>query len=140
MQLSPARRPRALRKHAELRRGVVSRRRDAPPARAARRLPANLRAFADEGSRWRAKVVLLTRPTRLAGAELAALAPSWRSRVAHYNLVVLALGREPGVRVLDAAAHFPPASPGVFADECHFTDAGHRLMAEWLAEQLPRLR
>lgn len=98
---------------------------------------ANLRAFAVEGVSHGARVVLLTRPHR-SSAKALAEAEGWRSTIGDYNRALLAFARRENVPFLDVRERFE-SRPALFADECHFTGAGHDRMARILTEALPRI-
>jgi len=99
---------------------------------------ANLRGFAETARSAGARVVFLTRPTRATDAELQALAGSWRAQVPAYSRGLIEVGRELGVLVVDVRSWFA-GRPELFADECHFNEAGHSEMAERLAADLEQL-
>jgi lysophospholipase L1-like esterase len=80
------------------------------------------------------RVVLLTRPFTGSSPD-----PSWWKNTAPaYNRATIEVGTRTGVPVIDAYAYFEKY-PEYFADESHFTEAGHRRMADLVLEQIEPL-
>jgi len=95
---------------------------------------ANLRGFVRSGREHGVIVVLLTRPHR----DRLDNRDNWRKTVPEYNEALRSLvGLEhvPLIDVQRAAADHPE----LFIDECHFSTNGHRLAAQFIAQQLAPL-
>ena len=82
------------------------------------------------------RIVLLTRPFTGESPD-----PLWWKNLAPaYNATILDVGKRDGIPVIDVYSYFRD-TPEYFSDESHFTQAGHRRMAEFVYEQLrPLLR
>ncbi len=91
----------------------------------------NLKTMIDEVRQAGATPVLLTRP--FYGPVLDA--SGWKSRGPEYNLLTTRVAEEQGVLVIDLYSFFKEMDP-LFADESHFTDAGHRWAAALVLEHL----
>lgn len=106
---------------------------------------ANLQAFLDEARDHGAVAVFLTRPYRPSRDILEAADGNFRRFVPAYNDAVRAFAADTGAPFVDVQRRF--AAPGSghheasadFVDECHFSAAGRRAMAEMLAEELTEL-
>ena len=98
----------------------------------------NLRRFVALARRLNARPVLLTRPHELAVEQLRQ-ASGWRRTVPAYNRALLDVAAAQGVAAIDVRrwAHGRPTAP--FADESHFTFAGHEAFGNHLARELVRL-
>jgi lysophospholipase L1-like esterase len=94
----------------------------------------NLEAFLREGRRRHARVVLLTRPHEARTDEIRRQA-TWRAHVPEYNDAIRALARE-GATVVDVQGFFEARPRDLFIDECHFTSAGHDVMARFVRDEL----
>jgi len=95
---------------------------------------ANLRAFIDSAQTKGIVPVLLTRPHR-APAQALRREPTWRHDVPDYNAVALRVAHERHVPVVDVQRAFDER-PGLFVDECHFTEEGHHEMATLIDQAL----
>lgn len=100
---------------------------------------ANLRRMVALARGASARVVLLTRPYD-PGRRPGAPPDSWIRRAPDYNAVPLRLGRELEVPVFDAYRLFEHAGRDAFADDSHFTPAGHAKMAWKLLDFLVQER
>jgi lysophospholipase L1-like esterase len=77
------------------------------------------------------RIVLLTRP-------FTGESPNawwWKHVAPEYNAATIDVGKRNGVPVIDVYSYFR-YGPEYFNDESHFTEAGHRRMAEFVYEQL----
>jgi len=95
----------------------------------------NLIGFVSTGEDHATSVVLLTRPHRQSEDELRALEPSWMATIPLYNQCLRRLARERAVEMIDVQEHFSTL-PQLFADECHFTLAGHEEMARFVYQHI----
>ena len=76
-----------------------------------------------------------TWPHRDSEEQLRALAPNWRARVPDYNVELRAFAADERAFLIDVQRHFA-GGVELFADECHFNEAGRREMSRLLAERL----
>jgi len=98
----------------------------------------HLQAFVELAEGAGAAVVLLTRPYRFSAADLGPRA-AWRLAVPDYNERLGQVARETGAPMVDVARVYADRFPGEFADEAHFTLAGHDAFGQLLAAELRRL-
>jgi lysophospholipase L1-like esterase len=92
---------------------------------------ANLEEFIRVGKSRNIQVVLLTRPYR----GYANNPRWWITHAPIYNAAVLEVARNTGVTSIDVYTHFKD-TPDLFADDSHFTEEGHRAMAQFVVENL----
>jgi lysophospholipase L1-like esterase len=95
-----------------------------------------LEQIANLGEAHKIRIVLLTRPFTGESPH-----PLWWKHLAPaYNAATIDVGKRNGLPVIDVYSYFMHA-PEYFSDESHFTEAGHRRMAELMYERLrPLLR
>lgn len=98
----------------------------------------NLRRFVALARRLNARPVLLTRPHELAVEQLRQ-APGWRRTVPAYNRALLDVAVAEGVAAIDVRRWAHGRQPAPFADESHFTFAGHEAFGNHLAQEIVRL-
>ena len=96
---------------------------------------ANMERFRVEAARRGIPIAFLTRPHKLAPAELSKN-PTWRGAVPRYNAALVAWGASQGVPVLDAQEYFEQLPADLFSDECHFTPQGYERMARLVHDEL----
>jgi lysophospholipase L1-like esterase len=99
---------------------------------------ANLTAFVTIAREHGATAVLLTRPYREPTSTLEQ-SSGWRHFVPEYNRKLLGVAATTGTPALDVQAAFADHRE-LFVDECHFTQAGHAMLAEMLASRLDEWR
>jgi lysophospholipase L1-like esterase len=94
-----------------------------------------LEQMASLGERHGIQIVFLTRP-------FIGESPNpwwWKNAAPQYNAATIDVGKRNGVLVIDVYSYFEN-HPEYFADESHFSEAGHRRMAKFIYEQIrPRL-
>lgn len=91
----------------------------------------NLNEIIRECTARNIKVILLTRPYRGESNH-----PQWWMTYApNYNAVIREVAETAGIPWIDVYSYFRD-KPTLFADESHFTEAGHRLMAEIVTTRL----
>src|SRR5205823_14641569 len=59
----------------------------------------------------------------------------WKTFEPDYNAIVTEVARTSGVPSIDIYSHFKD-KPELFADEAHFTEAGHRQMAQFIYDNV----
>jgi lysophospholipase L1-like esterase len=96
---------------------------------------ANLDRFRAEALARGIPIVFLTRPHKLAPAELRKN-PSWRGSVPRYNASLCDWAKTRDVPVIDVQKHFEQLSPALFADECHLSREGYQQMGELVRDYL----
>ncbi len=99
----------------------------------------NMGGFRRTAEEHGAEIVFLTRPHREPTAYMRQVENNWRAKVPEYNDALRQFGEESRTLVIDVQRVFETHYPDGFIDECHFTEEGHRRMAELLAERLPSL-
>ena len=95
---------------------------------------ANMDGFLETAAEHGVDVVFLTRPHR-SGQVFIQMDPSWRKWVPLYNHSLCLFGEQRGELVIDVRKYFQERTR-LFADECHFEEEGHHLMAEMLLRRL----
>ena len=96
---------------------------------------ANLDRFRTEADARGIPIVFLTRPHKLAPADLGK-DPTWRSSVPRYNAALIAWARRRRVPVIDVQRAFEELPTSLFTDECHFTPQGYQRMAQLVHDRL----
>jgi lysophospholipase L1-like esterase len=95
----------------------------------------NLQGFEIEARRGGAVAVLLTRPHR-APTEQILRDATWRARVPSYNQALIEHAERSGTPAVDVQAFFEENASALFEDECHFSDAGQPVMAQFIYDEL----
>jgi lysophospholipase L1-like esterase len=96
---------------------------------------ANLDRFRAEAQARGIPIVFLTRPHKLAPADLGR-DPTWRAAVPRYNAALTAWARRRGLPLIDVQRGFERLPTSLFSDECHFTHEGYRRMAQLVRDEL----
>ncbi len=94
----------------------------------------NLAGFIETARAHGSEAVILTRPYR-DPTERILTNSSWRRNVPGYNAEALRVAGRAGSEAIDVQAEFEARSD-LFVDECHFTPAGHAVMADLLHREL----
>jgi lysophospholipase L1-like esterase len=92
---------------------------------------ANLGLMSTEARQAGARIVFLTRPYVGESDD----ADWWKVRGSRYNAATVSVAAARDVPVIDVYSRFK-TSDDLFADESHFTDAGHQLAARAIAREL----
>jgi len=95
----------------------------------------NLRQFEIDASKHGASIVLLTRPHRESTRQIIQ-DEGWRTHVPSYNEALLEHAESSGTAAIDVQAFFEQQPATLFEDECHFSDAGQPVMAQYIYERL----
>jgi lysophospholipase L1-like esterase len=95
----------------------------------------NLQGFESEARRHGTLILLLTRPHRASTEEILQ-DPTWRARVPFYNQALIEHAERSGTPVVDVQGFFEQNASDLFDDECHFSKAGHRVMAQLMSDEL----
>ena len=99
----------------------------------------NLRGFSLDAGMRGIPIVFLTRPHRESRRQLTQMRNNWRSQVPLYNHELRRFAQRSGMPMIDVRKAFSNRQDA-FIDECRFTLAGHRQMAQLVFTNLAGLR